>query len=320
MRWFQAFVDATTVFYDHLAAVRWTPLAIALALFFARTVLRTIAWRNILQAAYPETKVRWLPVFGSYVAGVGVNAIIPARVGDAVKVALAKQRIDEASYATVAATLIVETLFDFFVALGLFAWALWLGVLPGLHVLRQLPEVDWSWPLSHPRPAAIAGAVLLVVLVVTGVWTRRKVIAFWARVQQGFAILRTPWRYLRDVVSWQAASWVLRIASLYFFLRAFRLPATLHNALLTQVVQSLSTLFPITPGGAGTEQGLLVYVFHGVLPATPLLSYSVGTKIALTAFNVVLGFAVLALMVRTFSPKRALERAESEGESGEAER
>ncbi len=310
MRWFRGFVDATNVFYDHLAAVRWTPLFIALGLFFARTILRTIAWRNILRAAYPGTRIRWWPVFGSYVAGIGVNAIIPARVGDAVKVALVKQRIDGASYATVAATLIVETLFDFFVALGLFVWALSLGVLPGLHVLKKLPSVDWSWPLAHPRAGGIAAGVLLILLIAGGVWARRRWLVFWARVRQGFAILGTPWRYLFQVVTWQAASWVLRIWSIYYFLKAFRITANIHNALLTQVVQSLSTLFPITPGGAGTEQGLIVYVFRGHEAATPLLSYSVGMKIALTAFNVVLGFAVLLIMVRTLSPRRALAKSE----------
>jgi uncharacterized membrane protein YbhN (UPF0104 family) len=253
--------------------------------------------------------VRWGTVFGAYVAGVGVNAIVPARVGDVVKIALVKRRVEGSSYATVAATLIVETLFDFVVALGLCLWALSLGVLPGLQVLKQLPSVDWSWPLSHPKASAEIAAVLFVGLLVAAVWAWQRAIAFWERVAQGFAILRTPRRYLRDVVSWQAASWVLRLASIYYFLRAFRINASIHNALLTQVVQSLSTLFPITPGGAGTEQGLLVYVFRGHEPTTPLLSYSVGMKIALTVFNVVLGFAVLALMVRTFSPRRAIARA-----------
>jgi uncharacterized membrane protein YbhN (UPF0104 family) len=312
VRWFQAFIDASTVFIDHLAAVRWTPLAIALGLQLGRILLRTVAWRNILRAAYPQTRVRWAPVFGAYMAGIGVNAIIPARVGDAVKVALVKQRVEGSSYATVAATLVVETLFDFVFALGLFVWALGLGVLPGLSVLKQLPSVDWSWPLSHPRTSGAVGAVLLVTLIVGGLWARRRAIAFWARVRQGFAILRTPWLYLRDVVLWQAGSWALRFASLFFFLRAFGITATPHNAALTQVVQSLSTLFPITPGGAGTEQGLLVYVFRGHEAATPLLSFSVGMKIALTAFNVVLGFALLALMMRTLSPRRAIEQAEEE--------
>ena len=61
----------------------------------------------------------------------------------------------------------------------------------------------------------------------------------------------------------QAISWVFRIASLYFFLKAFGVHATIHNALLAQVVDSLATLFPATPGGAGTKQGLIVYLFRG---------------------------------------------------------
>ncbi len=261
--------------------------------------------------------MRWAPVFGAYVAGVGVNAIIPARVGDAVKVALVKQRIEGSSYATVAATLIVETLFDFFVALGLFAWALSARRPPG--PARPGAAALGGLVVAAEPSARVAGGGAAVLLVAPG--RREPVGTTVARSRsgiacaQGFAILRTPWRYLRDVVSWQAASWVLRLASIYYFLRAFGIPATVHNALLTQVVQSLSTLFPITPGGAGTEQGLLVYIFRGHVPATPLLSYSVGMKIALTAFNVVLGFAVLMLMVRTFSPRRALERADTEHEA-----
>ena len=61
----------------------------------------------------------------------------------------------------------------------------------------------------------------------------------------------------------QAISWVFRIASLFFFLQAFRVHANLHNALLAQAVESLATLFPATPGGAGTKQGLTVYLFRG---------------------------------------------------------
>ena len=47
--------------------------------------------------------------------------------------------------------------------------------------------------------------------------------------------------------------------------------ATLHNALLVQVVDSLATLFPATPGGAGTKQGLIVYLFRGEAVSRTLL-------------------------------------------------
>ncbi len=73
------FFHAVRVFGDHLAAVHWEFLALALALHLARLVLRAIAWRAILTAAYPDERPKFRSVFGAYVAGVGVNSIAPAR-------------------------------------------------------------------------------------------------------------------------------------------------------------------------------------------------------------------------------------------------
>jgi uncharacterized membrane protein YbhN (UPF0104 family) len=241
---------------------------------------------------------------------VGVNAIVPARGGDAVKLALVKRRVPGSTYPTLGATLVVETLFDVVVASALFLWALQQHVLPGLDVLPQLPSVDWSTPARHPAVTAIVAVVLAGLAVVAAF----SAIDFKHRFGEGLAILREPRRYLREVVGWQAASWVFRIASIYWFLRAFGLEATIHNSLLVQVVQSLSTLFPVTPGGAGTEQGLLVYVFRGHLPATPLLSYSVGMRIALTVVNVAVGFGAIAVMTKTLRWRRAVDSTASADE------
>ena len=93
---------------------------------------------------------------------------------------------------------------------------------------------------------------------------RRRVEDFWERVRLGFAILGDRRKFVLGVIVPQAISWVFRIASLFFFLRAFRVDATVHNALLVQVVDSLATLFPATPGGAGTKQGLIVYLFRAL--------------------------------------------------------
>src|SRR5438552_18558336 len=46
----------------------------------------------------------------AYIAGVGVNSVVPARGGDVVKLYLVRQRMDEANYPTLGATLAVETL------------------------------------------------------------------------------------------------------------------------------------------------------------------------------------------------------------------
>jgi glycosyltransferase 2 family protein len=302
-------IDAAGEFFHHLADVHWLPLAIALGFQFLRLVARVPAWRNILRASYPGLAIPRRTVLGAYLAGVGVNAIVPARAGDVLKVYLVKQRVEDTTYPTLASTLLVETLFDTVVAGAVLAWALVIGVLPGLDVLPHLPQVDWSWPLRHGREAIVIGAVWIGVLVLFLIVAFSRFRSFKERVAQGFAILRPFSRFVRQVCSWQALSWGFRIASVYFFLEAFSVPATLHNALLVLVVQSLATLFPFTPGGVGTQQGLLVYVFDRAgsgIQGSLLLSFSVGMYIATTILNVVVGFVALFLMVGTVRWRRIL--------------
>jgi uncharacterized protein (TIRG00374 family) len=117
--------------------------------------------------------------------------------------------------------------------------------------------------------------------------------------------MRQPGRLLRGVVFPQALSWLLRLGSIYYFLRAFGVEANIHNALLALVVDSLATLFPATPGGAGTKQGLIVFLFRGrAISNSLLLAFSVGMNIAVVVFNLVLGGFAMFLMARTISWKR----------------
>jgi uncharacterized membrane protein YbhN (UPF0104 family) len=306
------FFHAVRVFFEHLAAVQWSALGVACSCHVARLAIRARAWRAIVKAAYPDARIPRRSVLGAYVAGVGVNAVTPARGGDVVKLYLLKNRVQGATYPTLASTLIVETLFDFFVASILLLWVLQRGVLPSLDVLPHLPSIDWAIAARHPTGAAIVAGALALVLLVLAAWLSRRVVAFKRRVTQGFAILRDPGRYLRQVVAWQAAGWVLRFTAIYWFLKAFDIPATVENAFLVQVVQSLATLLPFTPGGAGTEQGLLVYIFRGEVPATDLLSFSVGMTITLVVTNLLVGSAAILLMLRTLRWRRvAVPREQS---------
>jgi glycosyltransferase 2 family protein len=320
-------VDAARTFFDQLAAVGWTMLAIGLGMHLARLVCRGVAWRNILAAAYPSVPVRRLPVLGAYLAGVGLNSVAPARAGDVLKLVLVHGKIEGSTYSTLTPTLIVETLFDMVVAAGVLIWAFQQNVLPGLDVVRgpRLRSLDWHWPLEHPWPAFVIAVVWLTVIALLIWFWSKRVKNFKQRVAAGFAILRTPTAFLRGVVSWQALSWVFRAATVYFFLRAFHLPANAYTTALVLAVQSLSTLLPFTPGGVGTQQGLIVYVFRNERVArTRLVSFSVGMQIALTAFNVLLGLIALALMARTLRWKRivtpAREEIERGKERGEVER
>src|SRR3954465_3384086 len=94
------FLHDAGVFFGHLASVNFGALAIALGFQALRVVVRTRAWRNIILAAYPDREVRWRSVLGSYLAGVGLNAITPARSGDVLKLYLVKHRVEGSTYPT----------------------------------------------------------------------------------------------------------------------------------------------------------------------------------------------------------------------------
>jgi len=308
-----AFLHAVAVFFHHLTEVKWSALGIALACHVTKLLFRSRAWQNILRASFPDTKLKLRTAFGAYVAGVGVNSIVPARGGDVVKLYLVRQRMPEANYPTLGATLVVETIFDFVVAGALMVWALSIGVLPTHQVYSRIPTVDWKFFLRHEQATAIGIGVLFVAALFAFFWARRRVEGFWDHIRLGFAVLRDRRAFMLGVVAPQAISWVFRIATLYFALEAFGVHASIHNALLAQVVDSLATLFPATPGGAGTKQGLIVFLFRNqAISKSLLLAFSVGMNIAITAINLLMGLAAIGLMARTLSFKRLRSRAEAE--------
>ena len=69
-------------------------------------------------------------MFGAYVAGTGVNAIIPARGGDVVRLFLAKRQIEGSTYTTLVSTSLLQTMFDIAVASCFILWAVTQHVLP----------------------------------------------------------------------------------------------------------------------------------------------------------------------------------------------
>ena len=295
----RAFFDALATFFDHLAAVDFGTLVLALVLNVVRLVFRVRAWQNILRASYPRTRVPFDSVFGAYMAGVGVNALTPARVGDPVKLYLARHRIEGSSYPTLGSTLVVETLFDLALASVLFLVALQQGLLPGLPSLPGLGAFDWSFLAEHPRFAAVLASVVLAAAILLAAWAQGHVANLREKLARGFAILDDRRTFAERVLSWQAASWIARAASVFFFLRAFNIDATFETVVAVLVVQGLSTTLPFTPGGAGTQQAVLVFALAGAASTSAVLSFSVGMQLATVAVNVVIGFAAIAVMLRT---------------------
>ena len=311
-----AIFDAIGAFFDQLAAVEFKWIAAGILCHLAKLVAVSRAWRNIVKAAYPRQPVRWRQLFGAYVAGTGVNAIIPARGGDVVRLYLAKHRVEGSTYTTLVSTSLLQTLFDMVLAGCFILWAVSQGVLPGIDVIRSpdLPALDWGWAFRHPTVGLILFGLLLLFGTALVAWVAERVDHFRDKVAQGFAAFSDRDYYVRHVVPWQLLDWTLRLTTIYFFLRAFGIPATVNNVALVQVSQSLATIFPFSPGGIGTEQGLLVYIFRDVVARSVALSFSVGMRVTLTIVNAAVGFTAILLMTGTL---RIRERATADRSAAE---
>lgn len=304
-------LDGIDAFFEQLASVDALPAFLAVLCQLARLACTSQAWRNVLAAAYPDREVPRFSILGAYLAGIGINAIIPVRAGDAVRIVLAHRAIKESTYTTVVSSTLVLSIFDICAASSLLVWAaLTLDALPGIGELPNLPSFEFAWLLDRPLAADLVLATLLLALAILAVWIHGHVIDFWERVKQGFAVVRTPGDYFGSVAIWQAADWTLRLVTIWFMLDAFGIPQSVENVLLVQVSSSLATLLPLTPGGLGTEQAFLLYVFRGAAPSSQLLAFSVGMRLLLLGTNIVAGFTAIALTLRTVRISKALEAAE----------
>jgi uncharacterized membrane protein YbhN (UPF0104 family) len=310
----ESFGRAAGEFFSHLYAIDWPSFAAALGLLAAMQLARAWAWRNVLRAAYPDARISFLRLSAAYLAGAGINAILPARAGDVTKVFLVKRQIPGSSYPAVTSSFLVQTVFDTTAGVLVLLYAITQGLLPRPPRLPKLPAFEISYWAAHPEALAITLAVLLVVTIVAVAVLARRVREFWGKVKQGVVILTEPSRYLRRVAAWQAIGWLCRFAAFWLFLDAFGIGGSFGNVMLVMSVQAISSVVPFTPGGIGAQQALLVATLSGP-SRTAVLSYSVGTQIAMSAWSIVLGFAATLLVFRTTDWRGMVRQAEEEAAS-----
>jgi uncharacterized membrane protein YbhN (UPF0104 family) len=314
---FEAFFSRAAEFFRHLSEIEWTTFGIALLCLLGMQLARAWAWRNVLRAAYPDKPIPFMPLAAGYLAGAGINAVVPARAGDVTKVFLVKRQIPESSYPAVTSSFLVQTIFDTSVGVLVLLYAITQGLLPPLPQIPKLPAFEISFWVENPRAFFITLGVLLLATVIGIYFLAHRVRRFWARVRQGVVILTEPRRYMREVFAWQGVGWLLRFGAFWFFLEAFGIGGSVGTVMLVMSVQAISNVIPFTPGGAGAQQALLVATLSGPSRAA-VLSYSVGTQIAMAAWSVVLAFLAILLVFRTTDWRGLIRQAEEEAESEKA--
>ena len=310
----RSFFNAASEFFGHLADVSWLPLLGALFFLAAMQLARARAWRNILKAAYPDQPVEYRPLAAAVLVGAGINAVLPARAGDAAKIFLAKQQVAGSTYTAVTTSFAVQSVFDTTAGLLVFAYALTQGILPTPPQMPRIPALDYTFWSANPHLAVLAAAAIAIAGLLVIPIIARYISGFWDRVRQGVTVLSTPLKYLRRVAAWQGVGWLCRFAAFWLLLEAFNIGGSVGNVMLVMSVQAVANVVPLTPGGAGAQQALLVATLEGP-SRIAVLSFSVGTQILMAVWSVVLG---LAALITTFGTAdwRGLVRSAREDRDG----
>ena len=298
-------VDVLESIVGHVGAVSWVALAFGLCFQLVKLAATARAWQGILRASYPDAAVGFPGVFAAYLSAVGLNAVLPARTGEVARLALAKRMVAGSSYPALAATIVVETLIDAALLAPVLAVAVSVGLVAG----GVIPWSNIAPVFDHPGLIALAGIAVMILgaIVIRAGFRRREWLrALAVEARRGFSVFGARRGELARVAAWQAAALLCRVVAVWWFLKAFHLPATPRVVVAVLAVQVLSTLVPLLPGGAGTQQAMLLVVLGGLVPASALLGFSVGTQAFVAAFDVVLGLVAVAILLRTFNIRRSL--------------
>jgi uncharacterized membrane protein YbhN (UPF0104 family) len=300
---------------DSAASVNVLLLLLGAVLYVFSQCVRTIGWHTILRAAYPQQArdLRRRDVVKAYLAGSGLNAVIPARGGDIVKLAIVHRHIPNSRWSTLAATFLPETLFESAFGSALVIWALIRGFLPVPNAVGEVPAYDVSLFVEHPIISTAVTAGVLAALY--GLWRllRRRGRATATRVKQGLAVLGSPKLFLTGVVSWQATARVIRLGSLAAFMGAFHLPVTLETVVLVMAAQGGGRIIPLAPASTGLRLAMLSYGFvevtHEAVDIAAITTFTFGVGAILMLAGLVIALTIIAREFGTLSPRRALAAA-----------
>jgi uncharacterized membrane protein YbhN (UPF0104 family) len=277
----------TAPLIDTVARVQPVWLLVALLVHSASILCRVRIWQQLLRAALPRQEVSFRAALGPYLGSVAANVVAPLRGGDAVRIALARRTLPEAGSAAVLGTLAAEAIPGLVVVPLLCVAALLLGVLPvsqglvGAVMIGGATVAFAAWRVARlmgfRRRAGRLGRVL-------------------ADLASGLRLVGSPRRFARTVGPLTVLDWTLRIAMVSALLAAFHLGFNAAAAVAVVAIDSLTTLVPVLPNGAGAQQAAIAAALHTHGSTTVLVAFSAGAQLLIGAANALAGGLALALL------------------------
>ncbi len=253
----------------YLRGTNWGLVLLAWAFFYLNFPVRAWRWRRLLEGAGFEPGQAWPGwpalaeiIFLSWFA----NCLVPAKLGDALRGVLLKQRCG-VSFSRTLGTVVAERILDmltlFLLLLGS-GWAAFGGELPP--VVRKVFLLGTALAL-----ALLAGLGGLRVL---GRWVRRLLpTGRWAeaygRLEEGVLLSFAP-RQLPLLLGLTLPLWLFEAGRLYLVTRALGgVPVGGWGLFFLALAAALLTAVPLTPAGLGVVESSVmgVLILFGVDPS-----------------------------------------------------
>lgn len=265
------------------ALITATPgwIVLAFALMAVSLLFRSIAWRETLRAALPETPIRWMPVVRATMIGVMASAVFPGRIGEPTRVLVLSRRLEGSTrrlLPIVAGSVVSQTLINL-LALAILAGIAFTGVpllhghLAGLVTVLAVPIAACALVLAGPRLLAVGRRSRRRRIVVASEAMARVL----TLARRGLVVFARP-RYGVATVACQLLAWALQWLACYSVVLALGLQsqATLTTAAAILLAVNVSAIIPATPSNVGVFQAacLVVLAAYGV-GAGPGLAYGI---------------------------------------------
>jgi uncharacterized membrane protein YbhN (UPF0104 family) len=248
-----------------LAMGHWNPLYLvpAIAISTAGWFLRGARYRSILGKL--DVRAGLLFSTACVLISQTANLIIPARLGDIVRIFILKHE-KLATYSTGISSLVIERFFDILTVaiLGLVTLPFVLGVPPWVYLVIVIP-------------LALCGVFVLILLAFGKVKSENRILAIlFSMIHEMRKASLTPGSIL-GLSALSLLIWATDIATTLSVAAMFGADISLAVVTLAVVVGNLAKAVPITPGGIGTYEAFVTGIL--ALSGTP---QATATLIAIT--------------------------------------
>jgi uncharacterized membrane protein YbhN (UPF0104 family) len=239
---------------DLAGEIHFTSVALAVLVYWCSLFARACRWKVLLGQA---PNARLLPLFVAYLIGAGFNTLIPAKVGELLRMQISSRWL-QMSRLRLAGGIFIEKCQDMLILLGFFAGGIYFlanqNVDPAL--LRKILSI---------AAVLLAGAVLGLVAL----------FFFYPRLlkrMQGNGIALTIDRFVSGIagalttgimrnLTLTFAIWAMDLSTLWMILHSVRVDLQILELMLLTGAYSFVSLVPSAPVHLGTYQAAFVFVF-----------------------------------------------------------